>query len=418
MVERGPSMTPRARRAVWLVVLGLVGCLAVAPLHAKKPEDVVLAQDEIPEDLLLDVGIQILDPGLPDEDPDSLEEQGIYAGVRNSEARFIPYHLKNTLEATGQWGAVRVVPDEVQAGELRISGEILLSTGKTLVVRIVAVDSSGRVWREKKYKQDANNMAYRDGDDVVEVEDPYQDMYDRIANDLLEARQKLDDDEIRELREITNLKFAADLVPEAYDGYLRVNKKGRFSIERLPSEDDPMLDRLDLVRERDYLFVDTLNEYYSDFYARMSDPYDNWRSASYEEQVQLQEIRREARMKKIFGGLLLLGAALSDGGSSAARVARDAAAISGVIVLKNGIDQGKEAKINREALKELVASLNAELEPVLVDIDGQTVRLEGSAEAQYAEWRRTLARIFATETGFSSVPDADVSHGRADVSEN
>ena len=32
-------------------------------------------------------------------------------------------------------------------------------------------------------------------------------------------------------------------------------------------------------------------------------------------------------MKKIFGGLLLLGAALSDGGSSASRVARDAAAI-------------------------------------------------------------------------------------------
>jgi sulfur carrier protein ThiS len=123
-------------------------------------------------------------------------------------------------------------------------------------------------------------------------------------------------------------------------------------------------------------------------------------------------------MKKIFGGLLLLGAALADGGSSASRVARDAAAISGVIVLKNGIDQGKEAKINREALRELVASLDAELEPVLVEIDGQTVRLEGSAEAQYAEWRRMLGRIFTTETGFSSDPDADVSHERADGSED
>lgn len=411
-------MKPRTAARFWPVLLWVVLCLTVAPLHAKKPENVVLAQEEIPEDLLLDVGIQILDPGLPEEDPDSLEEQGIFAGVRKSEARFIPYHLKTTLESTGHWGAVRVVPDGVQAGELRVSGEILLSTGKALVVRILVVDSSGRTWRDKKYKQEANEVAYRDGDDQIEIEDPYQDLYDRIANDLLEARQKLTVDEIHALRDITRIKFAADLVPAAFGEYLSMDKKGRYRIDRLPSTDDPMLERLALVRERDYLFVDTLNEYYSDFYARMSDPYDKWRSNSYEEQVQLQEIRREARMKKIFGGILLLGAAFADGGSSAARVARDAAAISGVLVLKNGIDQGKEAKINREALRELVASLDAELAPVLVEIDGQTVRLEGSAEAQYTEWRRMLSRIFTTETGFTSDPDADVSLERADVSEN
>jgi len=411
-------MRPPTAARLWPVLLWVVLCLAVAPSNAKKPENVVLAQEEIPEDLLLDVGIQILDPGLPEEDPDSLEEQGIFAGVRESEARFIPYHLKTTLESTGQWGAVRVVPDGVQAGELRVSGEILLSTGKALVVRILVVDSSGRTWRDKKYKQEANDVAYSEGDDQVEIEDPYQDLYDRIANDLLEARQKLTAEEIHALRDITRIKFAADLVPEAFGDYLSMDKKGRYRIDRLPSTDDPMLERLALVRERDYLFVDTLNEYYSDFYARMSDPYDKWRSNSYEEQVQLQEIRREARMKKIFGGILLLGAAFADGGSGAARVARDAAAISGALVLKSGIDQGKEAKINREALRELVASLDAELEPVLVEIDGQTVRLEGSAEAQYAEWRRMLSRIFTTETGFTSDPDADVSLERADVSEN
>jgi len=411
-------MSPCISPSLWPLVGLAVVCLAVLPVHAKKPEEVILAQEEIPSDLLMDVGIQILDPGLPEEDQDSLEEQGIYAGVRHSEARFIPYHLKNTLEASGHWGAVRVVPSDVQAGELRVSGEILLSTGRVLVVRIVVADSSGRVWRDKKYKEDANDLAYRDGDDRVEVEDPYQDLYNRIANDMLEYREKLTPDEIRELRDITHLKFAADLVPAAYGDYLSLNKKGRYEIERLPAVDDPMLDRLDMVLERDYLFVDTLNEYYSDFYARMGDPYDKWRSSSYEEEVQLREIRREATMQKIFGGILLLGAALADGGSTAGRVARDAAAISGVIVLKNGIDQGKEAKINREALRELVASLDAELEPVFVEIDGQTVRLEGSAEAQFAEWRRMLAQIFATETGLPIDPDTDVHLETAGVSEN
>jgi hypothetical protein len=54
----------------------------------------------------------------------------------------------------------------------------------------------------------------------------------------------------------------------------------------------------------------------------------------------------------------------------------------------------------------------------LVEIDGQTVRLEGSAEAQYAEWRRMLAHIFATETGLPIDSNTDARLESADVSEN
>ena len=155
MAEVNPLLEAPARRVRWLVVLGVSIALGFAPVAAKKPEEAILAQEEIPDDLLLDVGIQILDPGLPEEDPDSLEEQGIYEGVRESEARYIPYHLKSTLEQTGNWGAVRVIPRRVSAGDVVVSGEILLSTGKALVVRVRVVDSTGRVWREKKYKQQA-----------------------------------------------------------------------------------------------------------------------------------------------------------------------------------------------------------------------------------------------------------------------
>ena len=119
------------------------------------------------------------------------------------------------------------------------------------------------------------------------------------------------------------------------------------------------------VRERDYMFVDTLNEYYADFYARMGDSYDKWRSNSYEEQMALREIRREAFMKKLFGGLMIgLGAvAARDSGA-----AGEALILGGVLVVKDGIDVGKEAKLNREALRELAASLDAEIEPVLVEV--------------------------------------------------
>ena len=395
------------------LVLGLV----VVPVQAKKEVQAVQAQTEIAADVLLDVGIQIFDPGLPEEDEDALEEEWVYAGVRKSEARFIPYHLKNTLEATGQWGAVRVVPPGVDAGEVNVSGKILLSTGRALVLQVRITDSMGRVWRERKYKHEVDPLAYKK-DETAGDQDPHQDLYNRIANDMLAERQSLDTDEIHALREITWLRFAADLVPVAFEDYLSVDKKGRYKIEKLPAERDPMLDRLAQVRERDYMFVDTLNEYYADFYARMGGSYDKWRANSYEEQMALREIRREALMKKIFGGLMLVGGAVAGGDSRTSRAARDAMLIGGVLVLKNGIDVGKEAKLNREALRELAASLDAEIEPVLVEVEGQTLRLEGSAEAQFAEWRRLLAQIFTTETGLPVDPNTGARLSTADAGDN
>ena len=33
------------------------------------------------------------------------------------------------------------------------------------------------------------------------------------------------------------------------------------------------------------------------------------------------------------------------------------------------------------------------------EVEGRTLRLSGSAEAQYADWRRLLRKLFAAETG-------------------
>jgi hypothetical protein len=405
------------RARAWVAV-ALILALATTPLGAGSNQRVeaVLADTETPEHLLLDVGIHVFDPGLVEDDEHMLEEQGIYPGVRKSEARFIPFHLKNTLESTGHWGAVRVLPSGDEAIDVRVSGEIVLSTGKAMVLKVRMSDARGRVWREKRYKHQADPLAYTEI--RLEDRDPYQNLYNRIANDMLEELQRLDEADILEIREVARLRFAAELAPVVFAEYVRTDKKGRHRIERLPAEDEPMMDRIARIRERDYMFVDTLNEYYADFYARMGEPYDDWRRYSFEEQMALQAIRREARTKKILGGLMILGAAMAGGGSTVERVARDAAAIGGAITLKNGIEQGKEGKIHVEALKELAASFDAEMEPLLVEVDGQTLRLEGSAETQYAEWRRLLAEIFATETGLPVDPDDAPQLAAADAVSN
>ena len=394
----GPPTVTRWSVLAAAVLLVVFGCAAKKAKPTANPVEAIVAETEIPEDQLLDVGIQVFDPGLPeDADPVTLEEQGIFPEVRKSEARFIPYHLKNTMESTGQWGAVRVVPVGTDNVDVLVTGEIIESTGRSLTISLGASDATGRAWFDRKYKGLADPQAYLP--DSIQIEDPFQDLYNLIANDLLKERMELDAGDIESIHEVSQLRFAADLAPYVFEDYFTVNRKGRYKIDRLPAAGDPMIVRVEKIRERDYMLVDTLNEHYESFYVAMSDPYEKWRSSSYVVELQLAEMRRKARTKQILGGLLIVGAFLVDPASSIERAARDAAIVGGAITLKNGIQQQGESKMHVEEIRELAASFDSEITPLLVEVEGQTLKLSGSAEAQYSTWREILEEIFTTETG-------------------
>lgn len=384
------------RRPVAVLLL-VVLLLASTPGLAGNQVEAEVAQTEIPWDELLDVGIEIFDPGLPDLDELALIEKGIFPDLRRSEAKFFAVQLKRTLESTGHWGAVTVLPTHTEGVDINVSGEILVSTGMELAVRVRVVDSLGRVWKDKRYRKDADHTAYLDEDEVAEKGDPYRSLYNKIANDMLNERESMKPKQLLQIREISAVKFAADLAPDVFGDYLKANKKGRYKVQRLPAEDDPIMARVIRIRERDYAFIDTLNEHYGNFHDQMLNSYDEFRMHSWHEERTLRAVRREARMEKILGGLLLVGAAMTGGSTGASRAARTAAAVGGGMVLAEGIERGKGAKIHVESLKELAQSFDAEIEPMLVEVEGRVLRLEGSAEAQYAEWRELLHQIFTEE---------------------
>jgi hypothetical protein len=366
------------------------------------PVEAVQAQTEVPDEQLLDVTIVVFDPGLAGRDELELNEKGIFPDVRKSEARFIPVHLMRTLQATGHWGAVRVMPSGA-ASDLTLFGEIERSNGRDLELKIRVLDATGDEWLERSYRGRADGQAYLE--EQGEKQEPYQDLYNQIANDILAERNRRTPDELQRVRQATLLRFAADLAPQAFGDYLSTDGDGRVEVERLPSEDDPMLARIARIRVRDELFVDTLNEHYADFYERMDAPYDDWRTYSYEEQVAYDALRKESILKKVLGGLAVLGAALADGNSRGAQVARDAAMIGGMAAIQSGIAKGEEAKIHLAALEELAASFDSEIAPLLVDVEGQTLRLTGSAETQFGTWRKLLRELFAAETGVPLDPN-------------
>ena len=68
-------------------------------------------------------------------------------------------------------------------------------------------------------------------------------------------------------------------------------------------------------------------------------------------------------------------------------------------------EKGGEAEMHKAALEELATSFEADVEPLLIDVDGRTMRLTGSLEAQFASWRKLLHDLFETETGLPADPN-------------
>jgi hypothetical protein len=369
--------------------------LAAHALAGDKKGALAVAQGEVPEARLVDVAIDLFSPGVSDTPPSPLLQQGIRSAVRKSEARYVPIHLRNTLQSTGQWGAVRVVPGGASWAELLVTGRIEKSNGKDLEVELSARDAAGRVWLERTYKQRADTSAYAK-ERPLDGRDPFQALYNRIANDLLRERDRRKPRELAAAREVAALRFAAEMSANPYATYLATDGKGRSSVVRLPAADDPMILRIGAIRERDHMFVDTLNEYYNDFYARMDRPYDDWRAYSYEEQKLLDSTNQGALLKKILGGIAVLSGILlidprDDHG------VKDIMILGGIAAINAGFEQGKEAGIHKAALSELADSFEGELTPLLVDVDGKVVQLTGSAEVQFNKWRELLHQIAATD---------------------
>ena len=281
-------------------------------------------------------------------------------------------------------------------------GAIIVSNGAELELEITALDATGREWFNRNYEEEIEVDSYRQrslsGDDI------FHSLYHTIANDLAEFRQSLTASDITTIRQVAELRFAADLSPEAFDDYLVLDRKGRYSVVRLPAADDPMLRRVLAIRDRDFLLIDTLNGHFDNFCREMDSPYNEWRKARSEEAVALRKVESDALKRKLLGAAAIIGAIVvesSNNGNYGSSVLRDSLILGGAYAIKSGFDIGAETDIHRDAIIELDESFSSEARPLVVEVEGEVHELTGSAEAQYAQWRALLKRIYATETGFS-----------------
>ena len=144
--------------SITIFLLIISGC---ATYQAQKvgPTTIMRAQAEIPEDQLMDVGILVFKSKEITEE--EAEDEGTNNEIRKAESHFIPYHLKNTLRQSSQWGAVRVIPAETDSVDLLVTGQILESNGEDLGLQIDVTDAAGKIWFSKKYKAEATRQHIR-----------------------------------------------------------------------------------------------------------------------------------------------------------------------------------------------------------------------------------------------------------------
>ena len=395
---------------VWPLVLILcllsAGCTVNEVIVAEESE-LVVADVPVEESRLLDVGIVEFAPGI-DED-NNPRETGVYEEIRFAETKYLAYHLKTTLQGTGHWGAVRVIPTREAFTDIVISGDIGKSNGEFVELNVSVQDAAGRHWFDKSYEMQTGVTSYSDRRD--RRLDPYQKVFNDIANDLYAFASALPPKQLQQTRQVSELKFFADMSPIAYGNYLATDDDGITTIMRLPAENDPTVDRLRQIRERDRLVVDTLNEHYANFYYGIAIPYHSWRKTAREESVNYRQVKRSAVMQTLIGAVVLASSLAYEANSSSysnrqmQRGLQNIGIAQGLDTMVTGITRRKEAAMHREAIKELSESFGAEAAPMVVTVEGETRRLTGTAAAQYESWRRLLKQIYEAETGF--VDNAD-----------
>ena len=399
-------MSKKASVVIVLLAFAAAGC-SVNEVITAEESDLVIAEVPKEENQLLDIGIIEFDSGIPENnDPD---RTGVFNEIREAESRYLAYHLKSTMQGSGHWGAVRVIPSEEAFTDIVISGRIVRSDGEFVDIEVTVADTMGRHWYTRNYETQTGVSSYSERRD--RRMDPYQKVFNDIANDLQAYAAALPPEDVRRMQQVSELKFFSDMSPQAYGEHLAVDEDGLVTVQRLPADNDPSVDRLRRIRERDRLVVDMLNEHYANFYYGIAIPYHSYRKASREESVNYRQVKRQAALQTLMGVVVLAGSLSIDTNDSSRsrsnvkRGLRNVGIAEGFNTIMKGVSRRSEATMHVEAIEELAESFGSEAAPMVVTVEGQARRLTGTAAAQYESWRKLLKEIYEAETGFTEEID-------------
>lgn len=306
----------------------------------------------------LDIAVELFDPGVPREDSSPM------AAVRRLESQLLAGDLRDTLVRSNQWGVIRMVPEVSALVPVSIRTQILYSDGRDLMLHVRAEDALGTLWLDQRFAFRQHSQG-RDG---------FAGIFNAVSNQLLAAWSAMNPEAQINLIEAAAVAYAETLAPDAFSGMIERSENG-WQLVRLPASDDPMLARVERIRNQEYLFCDTIDEQYVDLMNRVGPTYALWREATLEQSEWLERYEQRAANRED-----------NEGDGEFSRMQAEYAAY-------------RSFRMQEQSLFELAEAFDGESQPTMMQTQDQVVRLEGTLESQYATWRRLLRDIYLIESG-------------------
>ena len=357
--------------SVPVIVMLFCGIAPQFAAAAPEPEDNATVASDMRDVAALDVSITVFDPGVP-ADQSLHRDLQVFPLIREIEAKLLPFVLRESLANTGEWGAVRVVPQLDVAAELLMSGTIVRSDGITLELQIRVVDASGRIWLDKLFAGVvSDDYAQHDNESGVSG---HQKLYNDIEQDLRLVRSQLGNEALNNVAEISLLRYASELAPAAFGDYLTSKSNGTIELRRLPARNDPMLDRIQRIRSTEYVITDTVDAKFRELHSEIASIYDVWREYRRKAVDYEKENARWVQATK----------------SDAPRGSYEA--------IKNHYDAYKWDRLAAQEQDRLAVVFDNEVGPTIRAMESRVAELETWVEQKYAEWHRLLEELFEAET--------------------
>ena len=357
----------RGAAAITIVIAFLAGLRSASTLAAGSASLMIAPG----EDTALSVTIPVFDAGIP-SDPSVFRDLEIFPRIRQIEAKLMPFLLRETLVESGRWGAVRVTTSPEPAAELQLHGTIVRSDGDTLAIRVRAVDGTGKTWIDETFAREASSDAAPLPGSMHTPE--FQGLYHEIAAALHAAFAAMDDAEIRNIKNTSLLRYARELAPSAFSGFLEQGDDGAWRAARLPARNDPMLGRIEMIRSTEFLITDTIDAKFRELNSDLARTYRVWRE--YRRKLvdyQTENVRfAEAKPEDVERGHWES--------------------------IKHQYDAYKYDRITAQEQDRLAVAFNNEVTATVEAMEMRVAELDGWVERGYREWHGLLEDLFEVET--------------------
>lgn len=348
------------------------------------------------ETLYLDVAVPVIDPGFPlsygSIDHEALAREDIWPEVRRLEAKRFSVNIRDALSNTKAFGAVRVVPGIGTSADLYIIGRINKSKGTDTRLGITVVDATGKTWGDKNFSLALSSDFYKSETNIHS--DPNHPIYSDIARWVYTLLYQTRTEELKHIQLVRHMLYAKTYSPEAFTQYL-TEKRGVFSVNALPADNDALLQRILTYQAQDMAFLDSLQEQYDLLYLQTNKPYRQYQEESIliGEQVVKEN---EQFWKAIMGSVICsgIGIAAANQRTHLGDAIASGCATGAAVGVKNAIGSYQAIEEFKTVFNEVGQSIDLQVSPQVREFEEREVALVGSAYEQYQQWRNHLLKIY------------------------